>query len=244
MNLAENFCEVLGMFAADGSMQNNHICMWGNISEDKDYYNKIVCPLFSQVCKKKIKAHEKKSNSVYGFYVCDKEVINLFKQMGFSRNKTYNVKIPNEILDSSNTKFLAAFVRGFVDCDGFISFMKRKGKYSKFKLDFHTYPRIMFKIASKNMIYDIHFILDKLDVKHTLYIYYPKRTNLSPMYVIEIRGNERIEKFMNKVGFNNFNQKSKYYIWKKFGFCPPNTTLQERKEILNGELDPYSFYKK
>ena len=47
---------------------------------------------------------------------------------------------------------------------------------------------------------------------------------------------------MKKIGFNNYAKYSKYEVWKKFGFCPPYTTLKQRKKILNGELDPYSFY--
>ena len=72
INLTEDFAEILGMFAADGSMQEGHICMWGNIYEDKEYYDEIVCKLFSKVFNKKVVAHEKKSNSVYGIYICDK----------------------------------------------------------------------------------------------------------------------------------------------------------------------------
>ncbi|MBI2629640.1 hypothetical protein HYW76_00910 [Candidatus Pacearchaeota archaeon] len=242
MILTKELCEAMGMFAADGSMQENHICMWGNISEDRDYYDKIICPLFSHICKKEIKAHDKKSNSVYGFYICNKETIKLFRSMGFTRNKTYDVKMPPIILKSDNKKFYSSFVRGFADCDGFISFMKRRGKYVLFKRKFHTYPRIMIKIASKDMIRDLSYVLNKMSIRHTKYTYYPKKINLSPMHTIEIRGNERVNKYMNEVGFNNLNQYSKYKIWKKFGFCPSNTTIQQRNLILQGELNPKSFY--
>ena len=98
MNLTKEFAEILGMFAADGSMQDEHICIWGNIYEDKEYYDEVVCPLFSKVFNKKVIAHEKKSNSVYGFYICDKEIIQKFKEMGFTRNKTYTVRVPKEIM--------------------------------------------------------------------------------------------------------------------------------------------------
>ena len=69
MKITKEFAEILGMFAADGCLQNNYICMWGSIYEDQKYYDEIVCPLFSKVFNKEITAHEKKSNSVYGFYI-------------------------------------------------------------------------------------------------------------------------------------------------------------------------------
>lgn len=62
MNINEELAEVAGMFAADGCIQEQYICMWGNITEDKDYYDKFICPMFSNLLKRKVVAHEKKSN--------------------------------------------------------------------------------------------------------------------------------------------------------------------------------------
>ncbi len=242
MKVIEELCEVLGMFSADGGLQKKYICIWGNIKEDRDYYDKVVCPLFSKVFEKKIIAHEKKSNSVYGFYICDKKIVNFLRKMEFSNNKTYNVKVPNIILSNNNQNLYAAFIRGFVDCDGYISFMKRKGKYQLFKRKFNTYPRIGIKAASKNIIKDLSYMLKKLDIEHTINVYRSKKLNWADIYIIEIRGKTRIMNYINKIGFNNPSQYSKYEVWKKFGFCPPSTTIKQRKLILQNKLDPYSFY--
>jgi intein/homing endonuclease len=243
MNLTPELAEVLGIFAADGSMQDNYICMWGNIKEDKEYYDTIVCPLFSKIFNKPIIAHEKKSNSVYGFYLCRKSAVEFLKSFGFSKRKTYTVKVPGDILNSENLSIYSAFVRGFADCDGYISFMKRKGKYREFKRKFHTYPRIGIKIVSKNMIEDLSYMLKKLKINHTVNVNKSKKLNLADLYSIEIRGNMRVEDYLMKVKFNNPAQHSKYEIWKKFGFCPCNTTIQQRRLILQGKIDPSSLYK-
>ena len=242
MEVTKELAEVLGIFAADGSMQESHICMWGNITEDKEYYDKIVCPLFSKVFSKYIVAHEKKSNSVYGFYLCNKEARNILKEFNFSKKKTYIVEIPKIILESDEPEIISSFVRGFVDCDGYISFLKRKGKYGEFKRKFHTYPRIGIKIASSNMIEGISKLLKKLGVLHTKYRQKSKQANLSDIYSIEIRGKERVEKYMSIIGFNNPAQSTKYLIWKKFGFCPVKTSIKQRQLILSDKLDLYSFY--
>lgn len=242
MELTKELCEVLGIFAADGSMQDSHICMWGNITEDREYYDELVCPLFSKIFNKTIHAHEKKSNSVYGFYVCGQKAVETLKEFGFCKKKTYTVKVPKVILESEDLLFYSSFIRGFADCDGYISFLKRKGKYCEFKRKFHTYPRIGIKIASKDMIEEISLMLKKLGILHTLRTEKSRAPNLSDIYSIEIRGKERTEKYISLIGFNNSAQYSKYLVWKKFGFCPAKTNIKQRQLILANKLDPCSIY--
>ena len=242
MKLTKEFAEILGMFAADGCLQEKYICMWGNISEDRDYYDEIVCLMFSKVFNKKIVAHEKKSNSVYGFYICDKKIIQLFRSVGFTRNKTYTVATPKIILNSKNPKIRTSFIKGYADCDGHINFMKRKGNYSSFKVNFNTYTRIEIISVSKSIMEELSYMLGKLRIKHTIYTNKTKKPNEKDSLKISVRGIQRIEDWMEKIGFNNPAQHTKYLIWKKFGFCPAKTTIKQRNLILKDKLDPHSFY--
>ena len=242
MKLTKEFSEILGMFAADGCLQKEYVCMWGNIYQDKDYYDKIVCPLFSQVFNKSLIAHEKKSNSVYGFYLCSKEVVQLFKNLGFTNNKTYDVKIPKEVLESKNKEIYAAFIRGYADCDGCIDFLKRKGKYKPFKLRYNTYPRVWIVSVSHEVIKQISKLLTIMDIKHTIVDRKSPKETEKDAKTIAIRGPKRMEDFMKKIGFNNPGHYTKYLIWKKFGMCPPRTTLEQRKLILKNQINPFSFY--
>ena len=244
MEMNKEFAEILGMFAADGCIQYpNYICMWGNIYEDKEYYDNVVCPLFSNVFGKKIVAHEKKSNSVYGFYICNKEIIEVFKKLRFSNNKTYNVRVPKEILESEDEEIIAAFIRGFTDCDGCLNFVKRYEKgYCEFKRKFHTYPRIFIGVVSEGVIDDISHLLQRLGINHSKHRTSKKKENEADVHRIVVRGNERVEKWKEKIGFNNEAKIMKYLIWKKFGFCPANTNINQRRLILRGELDPRTLY--
>lgn len=232
------------MFAADGCIQYpNYLCMWGSIYEDKEYYDEVVCPLFSKFLNKKILAHEKKSNSVYGFYVCDKDLVEEFKQLGFSNNKTYDVKTPQEILKSENEEIIAAFIRGFTDCDGCLNFVKRYEKgYSEFKRKFHSYPRIFINGVSKNILEEISYLLSRLGIKHSIGMKRSKRINERDQYVITIRGEERLRKWKEKIGFNNPAKITKHLIWEKFGFCPANIDMNQRNFILEGKINPNCFY--
>ena len=241
MKLTKEFAEVLGMFAADGCLQDKYICMWGNMFEDKDYYDNFMCPLFSEVFGKKVIAHEKRSNSVYGFYVCDRKIIDAFREIGFTKNKTYSVRAPKIVLESDKKELYSAFIRGFTDCDGCISFMKRKGKYSEFKRKFNTYPRISIAVTSYNIIEDISFMLKKLDIKHTKYFVKRYRDNEKDTYQIFVRGEKRVEDWMKKIGFSNPSKQIKYNIWKKFGTCPPKISLEQKKLVLQDKIDPFTL---
>ena len=69
--ITSEISELAGVFAADGSMQKKHICFWGNLSADREFYNGHLSHLFYNVFNISIRPHEKLSNSVYGFYVCN-----------------------------------------------------------------------------------------------------------------------------------------------------------------------------
>jgi hypothetical protein len=243
--ITEELSEVLGMFAADGNLQDEHMSIWGNIHEDKKYYDEIVCPLFSKVFNINVKAHEKKSNSVYGFYICNKNVINALKDFGFTKRKTYDVKIPREIIVSNDVKIISAFIRGFTDCDGCLNFMKRYEKgYCDFKKRYHTYPRIFIEVVSEIIIDEISFLLKILRIKHTKRIAKKRKANESESYEIAVRGNEMVEKWIEKIGFNNPSKKTKYLVWKEYGFCPTPSNIVQRELILNKQLVPETFYSK
>lgn len=244
MKLTLELAEVLGMFVADGCLQRDYLCMWGNINQDKQYYDKAVCPLFSSVFNVSIKPHEKKSNSVYGFYLCKRNALDILKNIGFKfGKKTYNVKVPSIILDSKNGKIYSAFIRGFTDCDGYLNFDKRFGTYSLFKRKFNVNPRIYLKSVSEDLIKGISYMLKQIGIEHSLRKHKSNKFNEKDVFIIVIRGKERLEKWMNKIGFKNPVQITRYQIWKKFEFCPPFTTLRQRESILAGKIDPKAFYK-
>ena len=146
-------------------------------------------------------------------------------------------------MNSEEDAILAAFVRGFADCDGCFSLSKRKGKYRPFKLKFNTYPKISIKIVSQGMIDDLHLLLTKLDLHHTRGIERKNKVNEADAPWIVIRGEKNIEDWMKVIGFNNPSKTIKYRVWKKFGFCPPNSGIEERKLFLEGKLNPQDFYK-
>ena len=242
--ITPELAELAGLFCADGCMQKGYICFWGNISEDRVYYKKVVSKLFEKAFNVKVRPHEKKSNSVYGFYVCNRRIINYFRSLGFNPGKkTFTVSVPKTILENKDRDIICAFLRGFMAGDGCLNFDKRWGKYQKILQIIHTYPRVFLSSVSKPLIKDIKNMLDRIGIKSFIYTNYNRRyKNFSTIYRIEIKGKERLELWANKIGFRNFNHKTRYDVYKKFGFVPPNTTVNERKEILKNEISIWGYY--
>ncbi|MSR86311.1 hypothetical protein EXS74_02865 [Candidatus Woesearchaeota archaeon] len=243
-DITPSIAELAGLFAADGSMQKNHLCYWGNIIEDREFYNTVVSNLFREAFKIKVKPHEKVSNSVYGFYVCNKEVLKFYNiSLEFPiGSKTYTVTIPKKILASRDKRVHIAFIRGFFAGDGCLSFDKRYGACKSILKEINTYPRIQINSASHEIIRQISQLLSQLEIKHFVDLCKKKKENEVDVLRVNVYGKERLEDWKLKIGFSNANHQTKYEIFKKYGFVPPRITLQERQKILVGRCDPRPFY--
>ncbi len=162
--------------------------------------------------------------------------------MGFpSGEKSSIVSVPKLILDSNNKEIYAKFLRGLFDTDGNLYFSRRTSKsYIEFKRKYNYYPIIQIATVSEKLSKEISFMLNKLLIKHFLSSYQPKDIRDKRKYIVIINGVDRLEKWMEFIGIKNPVKFTRYLIWKKFGFCPPHTTLEQRKDILNGKLDIYN----
>lgn len=236
--------ELAGLFAADGSMQGEHICFWGNPKSDRDFYDKHIKNLFLKAFDINIRPHDKKSNYVYGFYICDKKIINFFnKKLGFPiGNKTYSVKVPDFIYKSQDKSIVGAFIRGFFAGDGCLNFDKRYANDQKILKIIHTYPRMIMKCVSKRIIDQLSNMLSYLEIRNFVATKRSKKKNEVNSYALQISGKEMLRKWTKKIGFPNRNHTTRYEIFKKYGFVPSNTTYDQRIKILEGKLDPWSFY--
>lgn len=245
-DISVEIAEIAGLFAADGSMQKSHICFWGNPKADKDFYDNYIKLLFLKAFDIQIRPHEKKSNFVYGFYICNKNIISFFnKILGFPfGSKTYSVEVPTIIFNNSDKKILSAFLRGFFSGDGCLNFDKRYGNgYRKILTILHTYPRVQINCVCRNLIFQLSEMLDKLEISNFVSRKTSKKGNEVESFMLQVSGKERLERWVKEIGFPNKNHYSRYQIFKKYGFVPPNTTMEQRIRILRDELDLISFYK-
>ena len=243
MEITPELAEIFGIHAGDGYMRlrergKGEIDISGHL-EEKEYYNNHVVPLFNNCLNLNLNARFF-SRGTYGIIIYNKKVASLFNDFGFPfGKKSLSVSVPKEILQSENLKVIAGFLRGAFDTDGNLYFRNNQSceRYALFKRKHNYYPVINFGTVSKNLAEGIVFLLDKLSIKSFMFIYDPKVEGCNKVYRITISGVERLEKWMKLVGSKNPVKFTRYLVWKEFGFCPPHTTLKQRKDILNGKID-------
>lgn len=52
------------------------------------------------------------------------------------------------------------------------------------------------------------------------------------VYSVILYRKEDIINYINKIGFKNPKHNTKWLIYKKLGYCPPNTKLKQRLDII------------
>ncbi len=239
IKITPEISEMFGIHAGDGYMRfrernKGEVDISGDF-EEKEYYDKHVIPLFNKTFQTTIKGRYF-SRGTYGFVTYSIKIRNFLFNAGFpSGKKSGIVKIPKSVLSNKNVKIYSKFMRGLFDTDGCLSFEKKNKKY-------HYYPKINITTTSNQLYKGACYMLNFLEIDHYVYGYQPKNKRDNYKWVIYVSGFERLEKWMNIIGIKNPSKYSRYLIWKKFGFCPPKTTYEQRKQILSEKLDIYSFY--
>jgi len=240
--ITPQLAEICGIHAGDGYLRNDgehvELDISGHINEDRLYYDEHVAPLFGNVFGIKLSPREFPARRTYGFVSGKRMIVKYFHEfLGFPYGaKTYTVMAPQVIIQSRDREVYAGFLRGLFDTDGCLNFRRTYGTYKNvtFKRTHHTYPRIMFSTVSKSLAIDVIKMLDFLGIKYRSYVVAPSKENEATKFRIQACGKKTLEKWMEKIGFKNPNQITRYEVWKKLGFCPPNTTLDERIQMLKG----------
>lgn len=242
-HLNPSLSELIGIHIGDGSIylfadkKRSQISYTGSVTEDYEYYLSCVAPLLEQTFGIGTRIEQFNtwvfirihSLALYTFF---HYVIRL--PVGKKATKAW---IPRSIFQSSE-EIMFSFLRGLADTDFSLTFQKKHK-------EIHYYPILKISVASKQLIRDLEDMLTSLGFKvHTEFDrgQYDKRTN--KIYIknyLFLNGNKNLEKWMKLIGFHNPKHLTKYLIWKRYGFCPPRTTLKERCLILNGKLNIHNL---
>jgi len=249
MDIDENLTELFGAFIGDGwieSRTKNSLYILGSPIEDKNYYDYRISYLVKKVLKCKFKIRLFKYWHVYGLVIYNKAVISKLIELGFLYGKkVHKVSIPDNLLNK-NKNLLPTIVRGIFDTDGSFYCKRSYGQYgSTFRKKFHCYPRLEIVSISLKLLKQVHGILTELGIKSTLRNgnvkgLYNKNSHQS--YRLTIFSIHNIVLFFKIIKPKNQRHITRYRVWKKFGFLPPKTSLDERKKILKNVLNPYKYY--
>ena len=241
----KEIAEICGIHAGDGYLRNDgkrkELDISGNV-EEKDYYDLHVIPLFNKVFNLNIKGRFFPSRNTYGFVIREKKIIEFFhNELNFPYgSKSLIVKSPIFIMN--NPIFIPFFLRGLFDTDGCLNFDRKIGNSNHFKKTKHFYPRFSFTTVSKQLAKDIIRLTKKEGFNFKEHIYIPKKETENTIHTLETYGKTALLNWIKKISPKNTTKYSRFLIWKKYGFCPTYTTYPQRLKILNGSLNPNSFY--
>ncbi|MBU2560894.1 MAG: hypothetical protein KKD17_01255 [Nanoarchaeota archaeon] len=56
--------------------------------------------------------------------------------------------------------------------------------------------------------------------------------NIHDSFALNIRRKDQIEKWFEVIGTNNPRHQTRYAVWKKIGYLPPKTNINERMALL------------
>ena len=244
---SSQLAEFLGIMLGDGNLTDkrkgrkttNQITISGSSLEDVDYHHNYLQKVFKNLFSIQFKeSHIRKNESRLRIY--SKAIFYFLSLQGLQQGSKSTAEHIPLVIFSSNNKLKRSFLRGVFDTDGCLKFA------AKDKSRLHKYPIIKIGLENKNYIRDIAILLNTLGFK--FYIVYNEKARdqrskkVYLKHVIYISGKLQLEKWMLEINSKNEKHLSKWKIWEKHGFCPPKTTLLQRKAILKGILDPLSFY--
>lgn len=222
--MSTELAEEIGIHTGDGCLTKTKSSIMyslrGSRTDDYLYYKEYMPALYKKLYN--IKFNIRLWPDVIGFQFCSTSIGN-FKNTVFDLpiGPKKNLHISDIIL--SNISYKTAFVRGFFDTDGGISFEKKSR-------DKPYYPRITLVSTSKRLLEQVATILkDDLDFNLSIWKHKYENKNWKDLHLICIRGSDNLNKWFKLVSSNNPKNRYKYNHWKKYGYAP----VAQQVERLN-----------
>jgi len=252
--MEEKVAEFIGWHLGDGCISESHnkrlnYSLTGDLTEEKEFYEETILPtfnsLFKGITKKEIVLKDYSSVGVCGIYLYNQALIkDVQREYNLPIGKKKNIHIPKEIMQSDNKDIKKAFLRGLFDTDGSIYFCKSYHPTKKPSLYrfFHYKPKIKLATISKKLIEETKSLLVSLDIHSRIQKPIRQRKKENVIHSLVIERMEDVDKWIKEIGFKNPKHQTKVLIWKIFGFCPPNTKVFERKQVIYGEKSIFDFY--
>lgn len=244
--------EFIGWYFGDGCLSRNEryseFVLAGDLTEENEFYRTVIVPslqeLFSKDFQSPITLKEYPSVGVCGVYIFEQSFVKLLSERF---NLVTGGKLNKEIPDYINTRQQKIdFIRGLFDTDGSIYFGKSytRNRKKTFCNLYHYKPKIKLGLTSKKVLDKSYQFLSELGFSPRYYAPRKQRPNEQTLYSFVIDTKSGIERWLSMIGFRNSKHSTKIMLWKKYGFCPPYTTIAQRKMLFNGNLNPHKYYSK
>ncbi len=236
MKIDGDMAELIGIHIGDGCIsctsRYKEYYLGGDLKEEKEYHDIWVGPLFNKkimipLYNKKVTYKEHPKVGIYGFHIFNEKIVNFFEDFGIKSGSKINIEIPEEIMkDKALSK---RFLRGLFDTDGNIYFDKNRSANKPQ----NNRPIISLATVSKKLCKQVVNSLIDLGYHPRIKGPYKGKKDKNSLYRILIYRINDVNKYVNEIGFKNTKHSTKWFVYKKLGYCPPKTTLNERCELLN-----------
>ena len=213
-NITKDLAYLCGVLAGDGNINirpekhDYSIKCVGNPKDEKEYYKKLIVPLFDKIFNLKVKARHYDKGTTYGIRIWSKELVYyLTNFIELPSGKKYNkLKIPS--IFKKNELLLKSFIQGVADTDFGLSF-KKKG-----------YPVIVGSSNTKSFMEEIGNELDKFGLSCIRCFDYKRKDprfkkGYSIIHRLELNGHSQLTKWMDIIGFRHPKHNKKVEIWRK-----------------------------
>ncbi len=191
--------EEIGMHLGDGFLSDKkyEYRLKGSKIDEREFYDNFVRTLYKTVYNADVQIREYSDSYGFEFY---SKALWTFKRnvVGIPTGNKRGIRVP-DVLKVNNQEILAAFLRGYFDTDGSISFLPKNGRPA-------SYPNINVTSASKLLIEDTAEILSMLGLKAS-------RWFDGKYWSIQLCGYGNLFRFCEVIGWNSPKYVEKIRNW-------------------------------
>lgn len=233
-----NLYELIGLIIGDGSIiYKTHkriyrLTISGDVKEDREYFE-VISKFIYGLCNKKPKIRERKviiggvlKGHSLELYINNKKFVEYLineLEISYGKDKAFKVKIPHKFL---SWRFSKHILRGILESDGSLFFSKSK------VMTYPSYPRLEIRTSSSVLANQVYSIL-----KGKKYYANIMQTRYGD-FKIYISGEKMLKKWIQEIGFSNWNTITKYELWNRLGYYIPRISLIEREKALKDNINP------
>jgi hypothetical protein len=219
----QKLAEFIGIMLGDGNLnrQSNCITIVGSL-EDKHYFVTTVIPIIQSLFQVNPKLRRRNDTNAYYIDFNSRQVMDfLTAEIGLVRGNKVNASIPLYI--TSSPELIPCFLRGLFDTDGCIKFSKQKNSKN-------YYPRIQFCLRYAEFSKSLGPLMESIGFR---FCYWKEIRLLGTLLYYQLSGLYNLEAWMSPVRPHNMVHMSKYLFWRRFGYCPPKSSLTSRCNALS-----------
>jgi len=226
-----DLAEEIGIHISDGTMGMNVVDYCGHEEEDGVYLRYYVLPLLKRLWGiKNVGWKAERDNKCLKLKMYSRRIVR-FKErvLGLPRGSKEDIKIPERFM--RRRCWVNRLLTGLFDGDGSISFKSKAGLA-------HTYPVISLTSTNEGLVRQVQELLRRLEFIVPSKFW--KREN--GVFSLQLNGDKNYERWLNTVGFNNPKHLTKVVLYEKCSVVPPDTNLEERRQLIRGELKLEQIY--